>query len=93
MTFICFKHSIFLSQFKVRVDLKEEKDVCSPAYNRQRYRQEVTVGALTTRSVPFIIIPLKVGGIPIEVKAAVKDSYLSDGIMKTLRVVVRKKKR
>uniref|UniRef100_A0A8D3E9Q8 Complement C3-like n=1 Tax=Scophthalmus maximus TaxID=52904 RepID=A0A8D3E9Q8_SCOMX len=73
----------------VRVDLMEEAHVCSAASKHARYRQEVRVGAQTTRSVPFVIIPMKEGQFPIEVKAAVKDSSLNDGIMKILRVVVR----
>ncbi|XP_035518562.1 complement C3-like [Morone saxatilis] len=71
----------------VRVDLIEEEHVCSSAFKRGKYRQEVKVGSLTTRSVPFIIIPMKEGQYGIEVKAAVKDSSLIDGIMKMLRVV------
>uniref|UniRef100_A0A8C8DL07 Anaphylatoxin-like domain-containing protein n=1 Tax=Oryzias sinensis TaxID=183150 RepID=A0A8C8DL07_9TELE len=71
----------------VRIDLAEEKDMCSAASKRGKYRQEVNVGAMSTRSVPFIIIPMKEGTLPIEVKAAVKDSYLSDGVKKDLRVV------
>ncbi|KAF3844095.1 hypothetical protein F7725_016143 [Dissostichus mawsoni] len=71
----------------VRVDLIEEDNVCSSASKRGKYRQEVKIGAQTTRSVPFIIIPMKEGEFRIEVKAAVKDSSLNDGIMKILRVV------
>ncbi|KAJ4928458.1 hypothetical protein JOQ06_016250 [Pogonophryne albipinna] len=71
----------------VRVDLIEEDDVCSSASKRGKYRQEVRIGAQTTRSVPFIIIPMKEGEFRIEVKAAVHDSSLNDGIWKMLRVV------
>ncbi|KAK1879949.1 Complement C3 [Dissostichus eleginoides] len=71
----------------VRVDLIEEDFVCSSASKRGKYRQEVRIGAQTTRSVPFIIIPMKEGAFRIEVKAAVTNSSLNDGIMKMLRVV------
>ncbi|KAM4595788.1 complement C3-like [Fundulus diaphanus] len=71
----------------VRVDLIEEAHVCSAASKRGKYRQEVKVGARSTRSVPFVIIPIRDGHFRIEVKAAVKDSVLGDGIAKTLRVV------
>ncbi|XP_028450259.1 complement C3 [Perca flavescens] len=71
----------------VRVDLTDEEHVCSSASKRGRYRQEVKMGAQTTRAVPFIIIPMKEGKYSIEVKAAVKDSSLNDGIMKKLLVV------
>nr|XP_033479030.1 complement C3-like [Epinephelus lanceolatus] len=73
----------------VRVDLIEETHVCSAASKRGKYRKEVQVGAKTTRSVPFIVIPTREGQYRIEVKAAVKDQDISDGIVKTLQVVVR----
>lgn len=73
----------------MRLDLIEEPDVCSSASKRRRFRQEVRVGNQTTLAVPFVIIPLKAGEARIEVKAAVKDSTSNDGIVRTLRVVVR----
>lgn len=73
------------------MDLIETENVCSAASKRGKYRQEVEIGKETTRSVPFIIIPMKEGQLSIEVKAAVRDSsnFLSDGIKKTFLVVVR----
>ncbi|XP_045904440.1 complement C3-like [Micropterus dolomieu] len=71
----------------VRMDLIEEENVCSLASEHGRYRQEVNVGPQTTRSVPFVIIPMKAGVYRIEVKAAVKDSAHADGVKKMLRVV------
>uniref|UniRef100_A0A3Q4G3W5 Anaphylatoxin-like domain-containing protein n=1 Tax=Neolamprologus brichardi TaxID=32507 RepID=A0A3Q4G3W5_NEOBR len=71
---------------RVRVDLKEETNLCSAAHKRGKYRQEVTVGRETTRAVTFTIIPMKEGLFPIEIKAAVRDGG-SDGIRKMLRVV------
>ncbi|XP_076583459.1 complement C3-like [Chaetodon auriga] len=71
----------------VLVDLIEEAHVCSAASKRGKYRQQVKIGRQTTRSVPFVVIPTREGLYRIEVKAAVKDSFLSDGIMKMLRVV------
>ncbi|XP_044045871.1 complement C3-like isoform X1 [Siniperca chuatsi] len=71
----------------VYVDLIEEAHVCSAASKRGKYHQEVKVGPQTTRSVPFIIIPTREGKYRVEVKAAVKDSSLNDGVMKMLRVV------
>uniref|UniRef100_A0A3Q3IVX9 Anaphylatoxin-like domain-containing protein n=2 Tax=Monopterus albus TaxID=43700 RepID=A0A3Q3IVX9_MONAL len=71
----------------VRVDLVEEAHLCSAASKRGKYRQEVRVGPETTRSVPFVIIPMKEGQYHIEVKAAVKDNSISDGIRRMLRVV------
>ncbi|XP_073327894.1 complement C3-like [Pagrus major] len=80
-------HNYNSDEITVRVDLLEAEHVCSAASKRRRYRQEVKVGPHTTRSVPFIIIPMKDREIPIEVKAAVRDLGLSDGIRKMLRVV------
>ncbi len=71
------------------MELMETKHVCSAASKRKKYQQEVHVGAQTTRSVPFIIIPTKAGEYSIVVKASVKDSMVSDGITKTLHAVVR----
>ncbi|XP_076003914.1 complement C3-like [Genypterus blacodes] len=70
-----------------RVDLIEKPHVCSAASKRGRYRQEVRIGPMTTRSVSFVIIPMKDGQYEVEVKAAVKDSSMHDGIMKMLLVV------
>ncbi|KAM9363630.1 complement C3-like [Symphorus nematophorus] len=71
----------------VRVELIEQQHVCSAASKRRSYIQEVKVGRQTTRSVPFIIIPIREGQYAIGVKAAVKDSSLSDGVTKMLQVV------
>uniref|UniRef100_A0A3B3VLY9 Complement C3-like n=1 Tax=Poecilia latipinna TaxID=48699 RepID=A0A3B3VLY9_9TELE len=80
-------HNYSPDPITVRVELIEEENVCSVASKRGKYRQEVRVGPQTTRSVPFIIIPMKEGKRSIEVKAAVKDSSLNDGVVKMLRVV------
>ncbi|CAN9509990.1 unnamed protein product [Ophioblennius macclurei] len=80
-------HNYSPNRQTVRVDLAEAQHVCSSASKRGRYQQEVEIEALTTRSVPFVIIPMKEGEVQIEVKAAVRDSSLTDGIMKKLRVV------
>ncbi|XP_061844093.2 complement C3-like [Nerophis lumbriciformis] len=80
-------HNYSPNEIQVRVDLFETEHVCSAASKRRRFRQEVDVGPQTTQAVPFIIIPMKEGEFGIEVKAAVRDSHLNDGIMKTLRVV------
>lgn len=71
------------------MDLLETENICSSASKRTRYHKELNVGAGTTRSVPFVIIPMKHGQFDIEVKAAVKDSSMYDGVKKSLLVVVR----
>lgn len=74
----------------MHVDLIETEHVCSSASKRGKYHQEVRVGPQTTHSVPFVIIPTREGQYRIEVKAAVKEMPVSDGIKKMLLVVVRK---
>ncbi|KAG8015207.1 Complement C3 [Nibea albiflora] len=80
-------HNYDSEKVTVRVELIEMQHVCSSASKRGRYREEVEVGGKTTLSVPFIIIPMKEGHFPIEVKAVVKDSWVKDGVRKTLMVV------
>lgn len=75
---------------KVRVYLFEEESVCSAAYGHLTYQQEVNVRAMSSRSVPFVFIFTKEGQSNIEVKAAVKDSSINDGVSKMIYVVVRK---
>ncbi|KAM8771712.1 complement C3-like isoform 2-T2 [Acanthopagrus schlegelii] len=80
-------HNISPDPATVLVELTETAHVCSSASKRGKYVQQVKVERQSTRAVPFVIIPTKEGEYQIEVKAAVRDSYLSDGVMKTLRVV------
>ncbi|XP_067353923.1 complement C3-like isoform X4 [Channa argus] len=80
-------HNYLSDPATVRVDLIEEEHICSAASKRGKYYQEVKVGNQATRSVPFVIIPIREGLFRIEVKATVKDSSFSDGITKMLLVV------
>ncbi|MED6255582.1 hypothetical protein ATANTOWER_011634, partial [Ataeniobius toweri] len=75
-------HNSIDEHIDVALDLMKGKDLCSPAH-----KQMVKVGPLATRSVPFIIMPMKTGELPIGVKAAVRDSISSDGVLKNLRVL------
>ncbi|XP_077371756.1 complement C3-like [Festucalex cinctus] len=80
-------HNYTPDEITVRVVLFETPHVCSSAFKRTKFNQEVEVGPQTMLAVPYIIIPMDEGTLDIEVKAAVRDSYLSDGIMKQLKVV------
>ncbi|XP_034543361.1 complement C3-like [Notolabrus celidotus] len=71
----------------VRVELIEDVNLCSAAFKRGKHRELVKVWPHSSRSIPFIIIPLKEGLHRVEVKASAMDSSLTDGIMKKLRVV------
>uniref|UniRef100_A0AAY4BSU8 Anaphylatoxin-like domain-containing protein n=1 Tax=Denticeps clupeoides TaxID=299321 RepID=A0AAY4BSU8_9TELE len=72
----------------VGVELAESDNVCSLATRRGRYRVTVDMDAMSSRAVPFVIVPLALGRLSVEVKAAVRRSSQTDGVKKTLRVVV-----
>lgn len=70
------------------MELKDTKNVCSLASKKGRYQTTVTIDAKSSRSVPFVIVPLSLGRHGIEVKAAVAGRG-GDGVKKDLLVVVR----
>uniref|UniRef100_A0A8C7QUT1 Anaphylatoxin-like domain-containing protein n=1 Tax=Oncorhynchus mykiss TaxID=8022 RepID=A0A8C7QUT1_ONCMY len=82
-------HNYMEGSITVRVELRETPDVCSSASKKGRYIVTVMVDPRSTRSVPFVIIPMKLGLHTIEVKASVRDWGGRDGVKKELRVVVR----
>uniref|UniRef100_A0A3B4BY96 Anaphylatoxin-like domain-containing protein n=1 Tax=Pygocentrus nattereri TaxID=42514 RepID=A0A3B4BY96_PYGNA len=81
-------HNFSNKNQKVRVDFIGTENVCSAASKKGRYRTIVNVGAQSSRSVSYIIVPMELGNHSIEVKAAVYESTLTDGVRKTLKVVV-----
>uniref|UniRef100_A0A8C7QSF1 Anaphylatoxin-like domain-containing protein n=1 Tax=Oncorhynchus mykiss TaxID=8022 RepID=A0A8C7QSF1_ONCMY len=81
-------HNYMEGSITVRVELRETPDVCSSASKKGRYIVTVMVDPRSTRSVPFVIIPMKLGLHTIEVKASVRDWGGRDGVKKELRVVV-----
>uniref|UniRef100_A0A4W5R2V4 Anaphylatoxin-like domain-containing protein n=1 Tax=Hucho hucho TaxID=62062 RepID=A0A4W5R2V4_9TELE len=82
-------HNYREDSITVRVELRETSEVCSSASKKGKYIVTVMVDARSTRSVPFVIIPMELGLHTIEVKASVRDWGGRDGIKKELRVVVR----
>uniref|UniRef100_A0A8C1RIG7 Complement component c3a, duplicate 4 n=1 Tax=Cyprinus carpio TaxID=7962 RepID=A0A8C1RIG7_CYPCA len=79
-------HNLYSRKVKVRVELMETKDICSPASKRGKFYTTVTVDAKSSYSVPFVLIPLALGRHAIEVKAAAAGRG-SDGVKKDLLVV------
>uniref|UniRef100_A0A4W5Q9R7 Anaphylatoxin-like domain-containing protein n=1 Tax=Hucho hucho TaxID=62062 RepID=A0A4W5Q9R7_9TELE len=63
-------HNYMEDTITVRVELRETSDVCSSASKKGKYIVTVMVDARSTRSVPFVIIPMKLGLHTIEVKAS-----------------------
>uniref|UniRef100_A0A8C7WDC7 Uncharacterized protein n=1 Tax=Oncorhynchus mykiss TaxID=8022 RepID=A0A8C7WDC7_ONCMY len=80
-------HNYIDDTITVRVELRETSDVCSSASKKGKYVVTVMVDPMSTRSVPFVIIPMKLGLHTIEVKASVRDWGVQDGVKKELRVV------
>ncbi|KAI5089750.1 complement C3-H1-like precursor [Silurus meridionalis] len=70
---------------KVRVEFFETDHICSAASKKKKYRTIVNVDPKSSRSVPFVIIPMKIGEHHIEVQAA--SSSYHDGVRRTLKVV------
>ncbi|XP_067829118.1 complement C3-like [Heptranchias perlo] len=79
-------------EIKVRVEFPYNENLCSNAKPTERYRQTVTVQGKSSTAVPFVIIPLTIGEVVIEVKASVYEKLATDGVRKSLRVVPEGKK-
>ncbi|GCB65590.1 hypothetical protein scyTo_0004815, partial [Scyliorhinus torazame] len=77
---------------KVRVEFPYNENLCSRAKQTQRFRQQVTVPGKGSVAVPYVIVPLIIGEIDIEVKASVYDKLVTDGVRKPLLVVPEGKK-
>ncbi|XP_077643882.1 complement C3 isoform X2 [Lonchura striata] len=71
----------------VRVELVHNPDLCSASTAKRRHQQVLRVKAESSRTVSFVVVPLKLGLLDIEVKAAVRNQYVGDGVKKKLRVV------
>lgn len=61
--------------------------MCSIAF-KDRHTQEVTLPAGSSVVVPYTIVPLAVGKLPLEVMVVGRDMTGGDRIQKFLRVVV-----
>uniref|UniRef100_A0A4W2EPV7 Complement C3 n=1 Tax=Bos indicus x Bos taurus TaxID=30522 RepID=A0A4W2EPV7_BOBOX len=72
---------------KVRVELLYNPAFCSLATAKKRHQQTITIPARSSVAVPYVIVPLKIGLHEVEVKAAVYNHFISDGVKKTLKVV------
>ncbi|NXK56955.1 CO3 protein, partial [Chauna torquata] len=77
-----WKHKI-----KVRVELMHNPALCSASTSKARYQQIFELEAQSSRAVPFVIVPLQLGQHEVEVKAAVRGSFVADGVKKKLKVV------
>ncbi|XP_053075973.1 complement C3-like isoform X3 [Acinonyx jubatus] len=74
-------------ELKARVTLPYNPAFCSQATARKPYQQILEIPAKSSIAVPFLLVPLKVGLHNVEVKAAVDNRFLMDGVKKLLKVV------
>lgn len=61
---------------------------CSVATAKKRHQQVLSIPPKSSVAVPYVIVPLKIGLQEVEVKATVYEFFISDGVRKTLKVVV-----
>ncbi|XP_056621692.1 complement C3-like isoform X2 [Triplophysa dalaica] len=80
-------HNYTRKKQKVRVEFTETEHICSSASEKGSYMTDVEVDAMSSRSVPYVIIPLDLGNHWIEAKAVAYDSAQTDGVRKILKVV------
>ncbi|GAB5567620.1 complement C3-like [Prionailurus iriomotensis] len=78
-----------VGELKVRVELLYNPAFCSLATAKKRYQQILNIPAKSSMAVPFVVVPLKVGLHEVEVKAAVYNRFIMDGVKKPLKVVAR----
>ncbi|XP_038554280.1 venom factor-like [Micropterus salmoides] len=91
MCSIAFKdrhtQEVTLSAGSSVVVLMKTEGMCSIAF-KDRHTQEVTLSAGSSVVVPYTIVPLVVGKLPLEVMVVGRDMMGGDRIQKHLRVVV-----
>ncbi|XP_043940616.1 venom factor-like [Protopterus annectens] len=82
---ILYNYALF--SIRVNVVLLYHQHLCSLSKPRKNYQQSVEVPAASSASVSFIVVPLIVGNINVEVGAVVPFLLIRDGIRKQLQVV------
>uniref|UniRef100_A0A8D3BHY9 Complement component c3b, tandem duplicate 2 n=1 Tax=Scophthalmus maximus TaxID=52904 RepID=A0A8D3BHY9_SCOMX len=80
-------HNYGYDDLHVRVVLMQTEGMCSIAF-KDRHTQEVTLPAGSSKAVPYTIVPLVVGKLPLEVMVVGRDMMGGDRIQKFLRVVL-----
>lgn len=80
-------YNYWTHDIKVRVELMHNPALCSASTSKVRYQQILNLKAQSSWAVPFVIVPLQLGLHDVEVKAAVRGSFVADGVKKRLKVV------
>ncbi|KAM6100877.1 LOW QUALITY PROTEIN: A.superbus venom factor 1-like, partial [Pterocles gutturalis] len=79
-------YNYWTHEITVRVELMYNPALCSASTSKMRYQQILKLKP-SHRAVPFVIVPLQLGLHDVEVKAAVRGSFVADGVKKKLKVV------
>ncbi|XP_043940645.1 complement C3-like [Protopterus annectens] len=74
-------------EITVRVQLLYNPLICSVATANTKYFKDYKIQGESSASAPYVVIPLTLGEVEIEVKGSVRGKFVSDGIRKKLRVV------
>ncbi|KAM9493803.1 complement C3-like [Clarias gariepinus] len=80
-------HNYMNKSMKVLVILSKTQDMCSIAFSED-HKQEVLVQARSSVLIPYTIIPLRAGELPLQVTAMSSSLIGQDAIRKNLRVVM-----
>ncbi|XP_050926350.1 complement C3 isoform X8 [Lates calcarifer] len=80
-------HNYGYEDLHLRVTLMKTEGMCSIAF-KDRHTQEVTLAVGSSVAVPYTIVPLVVGKLPLEVMVVARDMMGGDRIQKSLRVVM-----
>ncbi|GLD63856.1 complement C3-like protein, partial [Lates japonicus] len=80
-------HNYDYEDLHVRVILMKTEGMCSIAF-KSRHMQEVTLAVGSSVAVPYTIVPLVVGKLPLEVMVIARDMMGRDRIQKSLWVVM-----
>ncbi|KAM8972522.1 complement C3-like [Pelodytes ibericus] len=74
-------------EITVRVQLSYSIAFCSLSTHKKPYIQEIKIKGLSSVAVPFVIIPIVLGPVEVEVKAIDRREGIADGVRKMLKVV------
>ncbi|KAK2819584.1 hypothetical protein Q7C36_021230 [Tachysurus vachellii] len=80
-------HNYVNESMKVLVVLAKTEEMCSVAFTED-HKQEVFVKALSSVLIPYTVIPLRSGALPLQVTAVSRSFIGEDAVRKNLHVVV-----
>uniref|UniRef100_A0A8D2LDU3 Uncharacterized protein n=1 Tax=Varanus komodoensis TaxID=61221 RepID=A0A8D2LDU3_VARKO len=71
----------------IRMELVYNEKICSPSTQSKNFRQHFLIKAETSRDATYVVIPLELGEVEIEMQAVIRGQREGDGVRKKLRVV------